>query len=326
MKIRASAIPDAALREDALEALICKRENAYGAALFWTLPRQRSVALLRLLTTYETMADFLDSANERAAATGVINGRRLHRALVDALNPGAPWVDYYDHHPWQDDCGYLRMLVQSCQANCAALPAYESVRSMALHAATLAGVQALNHESDPHQRETALRQWALLNLPEENKTSWFEKTAAASAWITVLALLAVSAKPACDECEGKEVVLAYFWISLAAAMLDSYADQGDDLADRGHSYIAYYPNFQIAVARICDFIQRSTRAACSLRDGHRHAVITASMVAMYLSKARPATPDTGAATRSLLCGGGPLAMILFPILKTWRRAYLLRQG
>src|SRR4030088_1316895 len=44
---RAERIPDEALRQDALAAIDRKRANIDGAALFWTLPRVRSPALLR---------------------------------------------------------------------------------------------------------------------------------------------------------------------------------------------------------------------------------------------------------------------------------------
>src|SRR6267378_4196172 len=61
----AAAIPDDALRQDALEAIDRKRANIDGAALFWTLPRARSPALLRVLVAYEILADFLDCTSEK---------------------------------------------------------------------------------------------------------------------------------------------------------------------------------------------------------------------------------------------------------------------
>jgi tetraprenyl-beta-curcumene synthase len=323
---RAAAIPDAALREDALHSLACKRGNTDGAALFWALPRRRDPRLLRLLAGYEVMADFLDSANERAADAGTINGHRLQRALLDALDPAAPRTDYYRHHPWREDGGYLHSLVQACQAGCGTLPAYTRVRAPMLRAATLAGVQAVNHEPDPRRREAALRAWVRHRLPDDGESSWFETTAAASAWITVLALLAAAAKPECDGREGEDIAAAYFWISLTATMLDSYADMAEDLANDSHSYIAHYPTEKIAVERVRELVRRSTREARALRDGHRHAVITACMVALYLSKDSALAPPRRAETRTLIQAGGPLAGLLLPLLRAWRAAYALRSA
>ena len=123
----ASAIPVAAIRQDALSSLDRKRGHTDGAALFCILPRARDPGLLRLLVAYEIMWDFLDSVNEHGAAEGQANGRQLHLALIDALNPDAPLSDYYRHHPWRDDGGYLNALVRSCQDR---LPATALIRAL----------------------------------------------------------------------------------------------------------------------------------------------------------------------------------------------------
>jgi tetraprenyl-beta-curcumene synthase len=319
---RAAAIPDAALREDALDSLVRKRPNADGAALFWILPARRNPSLLRLLVGYESMADFLDGANERAASAGVANGSQLHRALVDAVDLAAPDVDYYRHSPWRGDAGYLCALVQACHNGCELLPSYWCLRTLLLSAAELAGVQALNHESDPQRREYALQVWATrAGSLGDGDTCWFERTAGASAWLTVLALLALAAKPTCDEHDGEETSSAYFWISLTATMLDSHADRADDIAIGGHSYIAHYATEQLAIERLQGVVQRATREARALRDGSRHTVITACMVAMYLSKDSALVPQTRAATLSLVRAGGPLATLLLPLLRAWRMVY-----
>jgi tetraprenyl-beta-curcumene synthase len=324
---RAAAIPDAALREDALDSLMRKRPNADGAALFWILPARRSPSLLRLLVGYESLGDFLDSANERAASAGVANGRRLHRALVDAVDPGTPAVDYYRHNPWREDGGYLYTLVGACRSGCERLPEYGQVRMLVLAAAERAGVQALNHESDPQRRECALRDWAARVPPlRDDGAYWFERTAGASAWLTVFALFAFAAKPACDEHEAEEIASAYIWISLTAAMLDSYVDRDDDIAGGGYSYIGYYATERLAIERLQGLVRRATSEARALRDGRRHAVITACMVAMYLSKDSALAPQTRAATLSLVRAGGPLARLLLPLLRVWRIAYGLRSA
>ncbi len=95
-------IPDAPIREDALSSIELKRENADGAALFWILPPRRNLNLLRLLVAYQIIWDFLDSVSERGACEGTANGRQLHKALVEALDPASPISDYYRFHPWRE--------------------------------------------------------------------------------------------------------------------------------------------------------------------------------------------------------------------------------
>jgi tetraprenyl-beta-curcumene synthase len=315
----AAGIPDDALRHDALAAIEGKRANIDGAALFWTLPRVRSRELLRLLVAYEILADFLDCTSERAAHIGTTNGRQLHRALIEALDPDLGVSDYYRYHPWDRDGGYVGALVDSCRQACVRLPSYEAARPLLHRAACLTQVLALNHEPDPTQRDAALRWWAEEHFPADEELAWFELTGGASAWLTILALLALAADPGRDAREAKGTYLVYLpWVSLTGTMLDSYGDIAEDAAHGAHSYIAHYASTDVAARRIDEIIRRSLDGAASLRDGERHLVLASCMIAMYLSKDSVRTPQTRALTQSLTHAAGPLARLLLPVLRVWR--------
>jgi tetraprenyl-beta-curcumene synthase len=322
-RARAAAIPDQTIRHDALVSLENKRGNTDGAALFWTLPDSRRPNLLRLLVTYEIMCDFLDSVSERGAGAGLANGRQLHLAFTEALDPDAPISDYYRHHPWRDDGGYLRLLVELCRAACALLPSYMAIRPTLIRAATLAQVQGLNHELDPSLRDATLRKWTAREFAERLDLAWYELSGAASTWISVLALLALAAEPGRRPQDAVETYAAYFWVCLAATVLDSYVDESEDTANGDHSYFAHYPTKEEGVRRAHEIVRRATREARRLRDGNRHTVIVACMVALYLSKDSALTPEMAATSKMLLRSGGPLAASLGPVLRTWRAAYLL---
>jgi tetraprenyl-beta-curcumene synthase len=315
----ALTIPDAPLREDALRSIELKRENANGAALFWILPRHRDLNLLRLLVAYQVIWDFLDSVNEHGASAGTANGRQLHKALVEALDPAAPISDYYRYHPWRRDGGYLRTLVETCRDGCAELPCYGRVRPLVMREARRAQVQALNHDTDPRGRDEALKRWAAREFSDERRLSWFELSSAASASLAVHAFLALAAQPACTESEVQRTCGAYFpWISGAATMLDSYVDQAEDELNGDHRYVSHYASEALAGERVRKLVTRSTAEARRLSNGHRHAVIAASMFAFYLSKDSARTPDMRASTASIARAGGSLTRVLLPILRAWR--------
>jgi tetraprenyl-beta-curcumene synthase len=321
----AAEIPDEMIRKDALAALAHKRPNTDGAALLWIVPAQRCPRLLRLLVAYEIMGDFLDSLVERGAHAGIVNGRQLHLALVEAVDIDRPISDYYLYHPWQDDGGYLPRLVEACRHGCATLPSYRCVRPLLIRAARLAQVQGLNHELDMALRESILEAWALREGNADSGLGWYETAGAASAWLTVLALMAVAAEPARTEVQAYEVFLAYFpWIALAATLLDSYDDLVEDQLNNTSSFLARYGSFDLVVRRVDELVQRATHEASALHKGERHAVIVASMIALYLSKDSVRSPEMKATSRMLLRSGGPLAMLLGPVLRTWRLLYSLR--
>lgn len=321
----AEAIPDAPIRADALHSLDHKRGHADGAALFTILPRRRNRELLQLLVAYETLVDFLDNVSERCPTRA--NGDQLHRALGDAVDPGAPFRDYYRHHPWRDDGGYLMALVRACRERCAALPSFERVRPLVAREARRSLVLGLNHEADPVRRDAALRAWAAHEYPDERELSWFELSGAASATLVVHVLFTLAAEPCVSDSDVRDAYAAHSpWIALATTMLDSYVDQADDEASGNHSYIAHYSDRDTATMRIRESIGRALESARGLRDGDRHLVIVGCMIALYLSKDSAHAPDLRTTTTSLVESGGSLVRLLLPLLRAWRVVYAQRSA
>jgi tetraprenyl-beta-curcumene synthase len=321
----ATNIPDVPIRDDALHALTHKRAHADGAALFSVLPAQRSLDLLRLCVAYETILDFLDNVSERH--TEEANGRELHLALIDAIDPNRPLADYYRYHPWRDDGGYLRALVTSCRRWCAALPSFERVHPHLVREAERTQVLALNHIDDPDARDRALQEWAEQEFPDERDLTWFELGGAASASLVILALLALGAERAVSETDLETTCSVYWpWVSLVAVMLDSFADQAEDQESGDHSYVAHYGCPIRTVNRLCACVRQAAQGALRLQGGHRHAVIVGCMVAMYLSKDSARTEKMRPSTRKMVRAGGSLCSLLHPILRLWRIAYPQRSA
>lgn len=321
----AREIPSTEIREDALSTLARKRGHIDGAALFTILPHARNRSLLRILVAYEIIWDFLDTVNEHGATSGQTNGRQLHLALIDALDPNRPLSDYYRHHPWKDDGGYLQSLVETCRDTTAELPSYRLVQRPLMEEGIRAQVLAINHELHPVARDDALRRWAAQRDPRSRDVRWFELTGAASASLTVHALLALAAEPAPTVAQLSTTHGAYFpWISAATTMLDSYVDQAEDATNEDHSYFAHYPSPQAAVDRTGELTRRSMCEARALPHPERHILIIACMAAMYLSKDSAHTRAMRQTTDELTRAGGSLTQLLRPILRLWRIAYAQR--
>jgi tetraprenyl-beta-curcumene synthase len=318
-------IADPGLRGDALATLKRERLNTEGAALFAILPRRRNRRVLRLLAAYQIMLDYLDSISERPNDNPLANGRQLHLALMEALDPGGPISDYYRHHAVRDDSGYLPTLVQTCRALCVTLPGFDRVRARAQLAAHRATVQILNHDPEPGRRDRALVAWARREFSDEADTTWFELTAAASSSLWILALLALAAEPDTTAADIDAAEAVYMpWVCAASTLLDAYVDQLDDAATGNHNYVAHYPNLHVAVARLAAIVSRSTAGARQLRRGTRHALIAAGMVSMYLSKDGAREPPLRDGSRVIMRAAGSLARIQLPIMRAIRVLWRLR--
>ncbi len=323
---KAVAIPDPQTRADALDSLVRKRDNVEGASLFSILPRNRCAPLLKLLVAYQIMWDFLDSVSERGACTGQVNGRQLHRALVEALDPDSPISDYYRYHPWKDDGGYLLALVETCRSMCTKLPSYHRVRRQMLDGVERCAIQSLNHEPDPFRRDLELRQRTEREFADAYDLNWFELAAAASAF-TPHVLLALASEVSCERREVVAVQSAYFpWIALAITMLDSFVDLADDSAKASHSYMAHYVSETAALDSLTRIIKKGISQATALPKGRRHAVLIEGIVAWYLSVNSVSTPAARKNTRLLANAGGSLTRLLLPMARVWRATRTQRSG
>jgi tetraprenyl-beta-curcumene synthase len=315
---RALTIPDPSLRADALETLASEHMNAAGAALFAALPAPRSTALLRSLVAFQVALDYLDTVTERPMPTGAADGYQLHRALVEALDPGGEQSDYYAHRPGPGDGGYLSSLVSTCRRSCATLPGFRLVRASVLEAASNLSVQVINHMPIASERDTALMAWAV-DRNAGPELAWFELTAAASSTLGIYALLAAAVDPHLDPLDVTSLDTAYHpWICLACTLMDSFVDQAEDRENVAHNYFTHYPDGRTAAKRLRSIIERALREARNLKSGERHAIVVTGMIAMYLSK--QATPD-----RQIRRDVGWLGQIEIPVTRVMR-ALLGGQG
>ena len=314
---RATAIPDATLRADALATLAGERLNTAGAALFATLAGAADPALLRALIAFQVTWDYVDTLSERPATDPIANGAQLHAALVDALTPGGERADWYRLHAQEDDGGYLAALVDACRDGCATLPRYEAVGEVARSEARRAAVQGINHSPEVG-REAAMRRWAARQA-HAGDTRWFELAAAASSSLAIHALLVAAADRATTPAVAEQIGAAYFpWICALSTLLDSLVDQADDARSGDISFVALYRSRAEALWRLRSIAARAFAEARRLPSGEQHAVLVAGMVAMYLSKSSAWTAAARPLTIAVLRASSITVLPLLALMRSWR--------
>jgi tetraprenyl-beta-curcumene synthase len=293
--------------------------------LFWTLPSQPSVPLLRALVAFQTIWDFLDSVTERWPDDGGRDARQLHLALADAVSPATPLSDYYRYHGGNGDGGYLSTLVSTCRTCCLRLPGFGLVAASTREAAGNSVIQALNHEPDATKRETGLKAHAFGGNARESRVAgmtWFEVTAASSASLVPHALLSLAAEPVISASEVRSVTDAYSpWVGLTTAMLDSLVDLRDDVGTFAHSYVAHYGDLSMAERHLRRAIRCARENTRALPYGHRHEVVVGSMIAMYLTRSSASEPDIAPIVNQLIRTSGPVVQLLVPLVRAWRLVY-----
>ncbi|MGA9876590.1 MAG: DUF2600 family protein [Solirubrobacteraceae bacterium] len=333
-------IPDPVLRHLALEAL-AKRGNIEGAAAFAAFaPRSQRARVTTAVSAFQAAYNLLDMLGEQPSDDPVLDGRRLHEALVYALTPSesgqpdaltgrpnaqgepderlAAPLDWYAHHPQRNDGGYLNHLIQQCRTAFAGLPSQELVASAArAGAARIVAFQSLNL-SESQGDHSGLERWAREATPPGTDLQWWETAAAAGSSLGVFALIAAAGERELDAREAKAIDRAYFpWIGGLHSLMDNLIDKREDEAAGHRSLIEYYGP-QRAAQRMSWLASKAQRAARELPHGRRHTVILAAMIANYL-----ATPEAGSAqlrpvSDAVLATTGPLARPTLLVFKLRR--------
>ena len=317
---RAATIPDPQLRAHALSTLRGERLSAAGAALFATTLLRHDPVLVRTLVAYQVICDYLDTLSEQPSADPIANGMTLHRALADAVAPGAAPTDWYRLHPRQDDGGYLAALVTACRDGCEALPSFAAVGGLARREASRNQVQGIK-DGPAHERVTRLRRWAQDQGEDTGGATWFELVAAGSSPLAVLALLAAAGDPRTSAATAEQTRRCYFpCVEGLSTLLDSLADRVHDEATGELSLVAEYSSAVVATARLRSLTAHALASARSLPNGERHVVLIAGMIAMHLSDPNAWLQEvrdiTRPVLRSSLAGVTPLLLL---IMRGWRR-------
>jgi len=309
---RAEAIPDPLLRADALASHHEKGSNSEGlAALAILAPAEHRSGLARSLVAYQLMLDYLDGVSERPNDDPLANGLRLHSAFEVALNPDAPYEDYYALAPARADGGYLEELIRTCRAPLRELPSYEAAREPLLRQARLCcESQALNHALRFAPLGDRLDQWATQTAEQaglDQGFEWWELIAAAAASsLCVGALLALAATPGATEAEARRVEAAYFpWASGLNALLDSLVDLDEDPEEASH--LRRYSSQEHAAERLQTLATGARERVAALPDGRLHEAILAAMGALYLIHEDAWRPDREPISLAVYAALGPLA-------------------
>jgi tetraprenyl-beta-curcumene synthase len=314
---RARRIPDPVLRQLALDALD-KRGNIEGAAAFAAfVPLARRANVTRATSAFQAAYNLLDMLGEQPSPDPVLDGQRLHEALVYAVAPrgttaplgsevgaldtdssgtdlcttgGARALDWYAHHPQRNDGGYLDTLIEECRDAFAALPSHLlAAPSAQAAAARIVAFQSLNL-SKSQGEHTGLEQWARTATPPGTGLQWWETAAAAGSSLGVHVLIAAAAGPQLDAGEVSALTHAYFpWIGGLHSLLDNLIDKHEDEAAGHRSLIEYYGPKQ-AAQRMRWIAEQALKQAGELPHSRRHIVILAAMIGNYL-----ATPEAHSA-------------------------------
>jgi tetraprenyl-beta-curcumene synthase len=325
-RTRASAIPDPILRGHALGSLREKRRHAEGAAAFAVIsPRAERRNVVRFLVAFQVMYDYLDTISEQPGVEDpLLDTLQLHTALTEALVPGVAEGSAYAFHPQQDDGGYLDHFIEMCRASCASLPAFSTVAPLVRSAARLA-VQSQGYShvlplAPPGFLAEVVAPWAAKEGGHAHGLTWWEVIGATGSSLAILVLVAAAADPALEAHESDAIHDVYVpWAGAVLALIDSLIDQPHDNEEASHSLVGRYPSADAAGERVASFVDRALTLTRETPHPEHHALIVASMIALFASAPAAGHPWARDAIRRALHAAGPRSALPLALLRLKRR-------
>ena len=315
----AEGIPDPSLRRFAEEALTEKAANVEATAVFALLaPRRSRAAAIRAIVSLQVAIDYLDTLGEQPPAEPLESGLQLHRALGACLTPGAEPAPWYSRYPSGDDGGYLDLLVASCQAEVATLPAQPAVLPAARRAAVRCGEgQSHTHAAAATGSTERLDAWASTLGAPAIYSPW-EVAAGASSSVAAHALIAAAADPDTGAGEAEAIDAAYFpAIGALTVLLDDLVDRGEDAGTGEHNYMDRYSPAE-AADRLALILGIAKGSVEHLRHRRQHAAILTGIVAYYLAAVDARDPVAAAVRERLLAASGPELRLISAFLRARR--------
>ena len=317
---RARAIPSAELRRDALQTITEKATYVEAAAAFATLaaPAWRDAAI-EFIVAWQIIADYMDALGEQPSAESFASNMLLHKAIVAAVDPAEPLVDYYAHHVHGNDDGYVSALITTCRQRMRTLPLSTAVQPLATAAAKRCReAQSHVHAIGRTGATDALRRWTAVQT-RTNGYTWWEVAAAGISGIAIPPLIAAAANPATTS-EALTRIHDAYWPHVCAlsVMLDGIADQHTETD--GFSFISRYPTPAALAAGLAKTTANASRAASALPDPAVHQMIVASTIAYYMTDG-PDTPEVTATLRPVYDELRPTTTLIALALRTRHRLH-----
>ncbi|GAA0374600.1 tetraprenyl-beta-curcumene synthase family protein [Bacillus horti] len=286
-KRKAENISDQELREQALSSIKSKQFHCQGGGVYALLaPKELRTYVYQFIVAYQTISDYLDNLCDRSISQDATNFRRLHQAMIDALTKPSDMdeLDYYEYQEHKADNGYLKELVQTCQAALERLPSVQHYHShMMVLAQLYCDLQVYKHIT-PEKREEALRDWWENYKDVYSQLEWYEFAAATGSTLGLFYYAALAANRLHSDDLDQQAFQSYFpYVQGLHILLDYFIDQEEDRQGGDLNFCFYYKDEREKQQRLLWMYQQSKHAVDRLPFSSFHQMVVDGLISIYLA-------------------------------------------
>jgi tetraprenyl-beta-curcumene synthase len=316
----AERMPDPELRKQALASIATKQFHCEGGGVYAAANPEFRPVLLPLIVALQTISDYLDNLCDRSTSLDPADFRLLHRSMLDAVTPGAPFTDYYALRAERDDGGYLHALVRKCQTCVSVLPAYSLVMRDVQELVQLYGDLQVYKHIRRDLREPELLAWWQKHSPAYPELLWNEFAAATGSTLGMFMLFLAASDEKLTPEQAADIRAQYFpSICGLHILLDYLIDQAEDESGGDLNFCSYYESQDVLNERLSRMVQAARRASASLPFPRFHRMVVEGLVAVYLSDPKVRDQQRVRITARRLLKGSPWTRLFFLLNSFWIR-------
>jgi tetraprenyl-beta-curcumene synthase len=318
---KARQIPDPELRRQALMSIRSKTFHCEGGSIYGLLAGDHYGKAIRFIVAYQTISDYLDNLCDRSSSRDPEDFALLHQSMRHALSPAEDLLPYYQHHPEQDDGGYLVTLVETCREELKKLAHYPLIAAELHELADHYCHLQIHKHVRQDEREPRLERWFAehrSNLPE---MTWYEFSACAGSTLGIFCLVSYAFSKRLNARMVRQIKEAYFpWVQGLHILLDYFIDQQEDRLGGDLNFCAYYPSEGQLSDRLAHFYRQASLRMARLPDARFHQMINKGLLGMYLADRKVSEQrEIRRVARKMIHLGGGVAWFFFLHCWVYRR-------
>ncbi|WP_270179655.1 tetraprenyl-beta-curcumene synthase family protein [Alkalihalobacillus sp. CinArs1] len=310
----AERIPNKELRTQAIASIDSKTFHCEGGAIYGLLAGNNIDQSIKFIAAYQTISDYLDNLCDRSTSLNPEDFSALHESMIHALSPKVELTyNYYRYREEQDDGGYLKALVKTCQDVVRELPNFEEVQPALLELCRYYCDLQIHKHVIPEERVPRLEKWFNYNKEKLPDMSWHEFSACAGSTLGIFCLVSYSLGGTMPKGSTDRIKKGYFpWVQGLHIMLDYFIDQEEDRVGGDLNFCFYYQDNDELAARVGHFIKEADKSVKNLPHSNFHRLINKGLLGIYLAdKKVMRQKDVRSLARKIIQQGGKSSLFFY---------------
>ncbi|PLS14936.1 DUF2600 domain-containing protein [Bacillus sp. M6-12] len=284
---RAKQIPDPELRKQALASIGSKTFHCEGGAILSLLAEDNKAEAIKFIVAYQTISDYLDNLCDRSTSMDPEDFRALHQSMEHALDIDAVPVNYYRKRQEQNDGGYLKDLVTTCQEMLRINQHYHEISPFLNELCSYYCDLQVHKHVIVEERIPRLKMWFNSYKQDLPSMTWYEFSACSGSTLGIFCLVSYGLRKDFEPRNATEVMSGYFpYIQGLHILLDYFIDQEEDRDGGDLNFCFYYKNEEEMVDRLSHFVEKSAQLVDKLPHPRFHKLIQRGLLGLYLSDSK----------------------------------------